>query len=183
MKKFFATILALVMVLAMSTTAFAAGPAAGSQTGVKTSQSIDVNGKYVAGQHTEDAISVDIEWGAMNFVYATGDTGTWNPTNHTYSNSSAESGWAGTKTSNIKVTNHSNVNVTASFVFTAESGYETVNGNFNKESIDLDAGVVDDYDNAANDTTIFTIGGTLASAVTDSTKVGSIAVTIAKKAA
>lgn len=180
MKKFFATILALVMVLAMSTTTFAAGPEAGAQSGVKTSQTIDVNGKYMDSTYTEDVISVNIEWGALDFIYATSDTGKWNPADHTYSNNSSSAGWVGTKTSDIKVTNHSNVAVTADFGFVAAENHSTVTGSFSQDSLSLTEGVVNQPTTAPTATTTFTIGGTLASTATSSVKIGTITVTISK---
>lgn len=201
MKKFFATAMAVTMVTAtLGTTAFAAeGPAAGSKTltDEKKSVEITVSGEYVENQESPEVISMDIEWGAMNFTYAAKQQGTWQPTTHTYDGATEVEGWAGKTTSDIKVTNHSNVDVTASFEFEAMSGFaptsdeadDGVKGSFSQKSVDLDAGVAKDedhpnaYDEAATETVTFSIGGKLKQGTAKDTQIGTITVSVDKKVA
>jgi len=71
MKKLTALFLAIMLVAAMSTTAFAA-----SITTAGGSNSADVTGTYVAGSAGGTVYSVDITWGSMAFTYTGASTGT-----------------------------------------------------------------------------------------------------------
>lgn len=205
MKKLISLILALVMVMGLATTAFA--EEAGSKTLNKDNSythDIQVNGEYIQQLKSDEIISVDVEWGAMNFTYAATQQGTWQPDSHTYSNATEKAAWVGDTTSDIKVTNHSNVDVTANFSFKAD--ISTVTGSFAEAtasaaliedddepekndkkdqslSVDLKAGEVDGYATADNKTVTFTIGGSLADTYTTNTKLGTITVSVEKKAA
>lgn len=173
MKKILSLILAMAIVMAMGTTAFAAFEATIS-TG---EQSIDVEAKYQDSTTTTTVYSVDITWGAMEFTYAESGAMTWNPADHTYTDNTTAAWTASGNT--ITVTNHSNAAVTASFGFEALEDYDTVTGSFEIASETLNAGVVDGYDSADNVTTTLKLEGTLAETVTDFTKVGTITVEIA----
>lgn len=209
MKKLISLILALVMVMGLATTAFA--EEAGSKTLNEkngTSYDIKVEGKYIEKLLSKEIISVDVEWDAMNFTYAATQQGTWQPDSHTYSNATEKAAWVGDTTSDIKVTNHSNVDVTANFSFKAD--ITTVTGSFTEAtsaspasdgddddlsdidegsaeaqplSVDLKAGVLNGYTTADNKTVTFTIGGSLADTYTTNTKLGTITVSVEKKAA
>ena len=172
MKKTVSVLLALVLILTMSTTAFAAtiDTAPGSQY-------IDVNAKYVDGVSVPTRYSVDVTWGAMEFTYTVSGTKTWDPETHTYT-ASTQSAWtAGGNT--ITVTNHSNTDITASFAFSALTAYDTVTGSFSSTSLMLPTA----EGKAVNDPvligkTSLTLGGTLASDITAFTNVGTVIVTI-----
>lgn len=90
MKKKLAMLLAMSMVLGMSTNAFAATSNKATLPGEDGSKktSISVNGEYLAELKSKEIISVDVEWDAMNFTYAAKQQGTWEPTDHTYRGSS-----------------------------------------------------------------------------------------------
>ena len=62
MKKIISLILAMVMVLSLSVTAFAA-----ELDGANKSEDIDVSAKYVDGVTGGTVYSVDVSWGAMEF--------------------------------------------------------------------------------------------------------------------
>ena len=82
-----------------------------------TNQSIEVTGTYVpGGGDTETTVSIDLEWGNMNFIYTAG-TEVWNPETHEYEYQ--EGSWAPEEENNnfIMVTNHSDVAVEASLDF------------------------------------------------------------------
>ena len=88
-----------------------------------THQSIEVTGTYVpGGGDTETTVSIDLEWGNMNFIYTAG-TEVWNPETHAYEYQ--EGSWAPEVENNnfIMVTNHSDVAVEASLDFKASRGY------------------------------------------------------------
>lgn len=101
---------------------------------------------------------------------------TWNPDDHTYADSTSGAWVANGNT--VTVTNHSNANVTASFVFQALETYNTITGSFDIDSKILNAGIIGGYDNADKVVATLTLAGALAETVTDFTKVGTITVTI-----
>lgn len=170
MKKITALILALTLVMSLNITAFATTVGTGDQ-------DIDVKGKYLDNSTTPTIYSVDVTWGAMEFIYTESGAMTWNPADHTYTDSTSATWVANGNT--VTVTNHSNAEVTASFAFNALTAYNTVTGSFDIASETLDAGIVDGYDAADKVVGTLTLAGTLAETVADFTKVGTITVTIA----
>ena len=157
MKKTVTILLALVLILTMSTNAFAATIESNSG-----SQDIDVNAKYVDGVSVPTRYSVDVTWGAMEFTYTTSTQPTWTASGNT-----------------ITVTNHSNTEITASFAFSSLDAYNTVTGSFSSTSLTLPTA----EGKAVNDAvltgkTSLTLGGTLASDITVFTNVGTVIVTI-----
>ena len=172
MKKTISVLLALVLILTMSTTAFAA--TIESSPG---SQDIDVSAKYVDGVSAPIKYSVDVTWGAMEFTYTVSGTKTWDPENHTYT-ASTQPAWTASGNT-VTVTNHSNTDITASFAFSALPAYNTVTGSFSSTSLTLPTA----EGKAVNDPvltgkTSLTLGGTLASDITALTNVGTVIVTI-----
>ncbi len=104
------------MLASMSVTAFAADDTVTTDGG----KDISVNAKYVDGVITPpEVISADIEWGAMEFTYSVGGNKVWNAQTHQYTVTDATSGWS-ENGNTVKVTNHSNVNVSATLGFTAD---------------------------------------------------------------
>lgn len=172
MKKIITILLALALVLAMSTTAFAA--TIESDYG---SQDIDVSAKFVDGVSVSTRYSVDVTWGAMEFTYTVSGTKNWDPETHTYTASTQPTWTASGNT--ITVTNHSNTDITAFFAFSALDAYDTVTGSFSSTSLTLPTA----EGKAVNDAvltgkTSLTLGGTLASDITVFTNVGTVIVTI-----
>lgn len=182
MKKFFAITMAMVM--AMSTTAFAADKGSAtiddSTDGYK--QEITVEGKYEENHTADTVISVDVKWDAMNFVYSATSEGEWNPKTHEYDGASTEAGWNKTG-KDITVTNHSNAKVKAAFTFD-KTTEKTITGTFTKENFELDNAAtvaLNDPSKAATDTTSFSISGdALDSTATTAVELGKITVTITK---
>ena len=75
-----------------------------------------------AGEQPDpDVVSVDIEWGGMNYIYT---EGTWNTDTHSYDNA----GWSDGDSGYVKVVNSGNVDTTAAFTFTSEQ--EEISGSF-----------------------------------------------------
>lgn len=174
MKKLFATIIALAMVLSMSVTAFAAeGSVTGQGAGDKT---IDVTAKYDKSTSTETVYNVDIKWDSMTFTYTESGTKVWNPATHTYTTSKT-SGWDKTE-ANVTVTNHSNASVDVSVEYAPVAG-TGVSGAVTNGSATLAAGVEGKPDEADSMTATLTISGTPNSTVTeDGVKIGTITIKI-----
>ena len=97
-----------------------------------SSATINVSGTVGNAEPVEEVISVNISWGAMEFIYTPTGTGTWDPNTHTYGNG-AEAGWTpGDGSNSITVTNHSNVDITAGFDF--DAAIEQIEGQFRDEN-------------------------------------------------
>lgn len=183
MKKLFAIALTAAMTLSMATSAFATS---GTETGMKdgSKKDIPVSAKFFNGQTTGKQISVDVTWGEMEFTYSIGGNKVWNAGSHTYTVENATSGWTATG-NEVKVVNHSNVDVKATFTYTPESG-NALTGTFafdnNKTTdngtISLAAGEENKPLEADNVTATLSLTGTPSSGYTDFTKVGTVTVKI-----
>ena len=175
MKKFLSILLALVMALSLSVTAFAAENNGTSGT------DITVNGTYSPGTSTADeTISVDIAWEAMNFTYTAPSQGTWNPATHAYEGQTA-GGWSD-NTRAITVTNHSNVAVNATLAFNADVAgvvgtFTEASGTANDNILELATAVDTEVSNAPTATANFGISG---AAIDADKALGTVTVTIAK---
>ena len=131
-----------------------------------------------AGGAGSTVYSVDITWGDMAFTY-TEEAGVWNPATH--ETTGAGGGiWKATSPdgNKIKVTNHSNAAVTATFSYAAATGYDSISGSFDKTTLNLATAVDTEVSNAPSDTAALTLTGALDSTVTTSTKIGTITVTL-----
>lgn len=183
MKKFFAISLAIAMAVTMSLSAMAAESTVTSNNGTET---IPVKAVYVDGVSTPETVSVNLEWGAMEFTYTTGGTRTWDSATHTYTVSNATNGWAATGNT-VKVTNHSDIAVKAAFEY-APVAENTLTGSFTYDNskvpaegaISLNAGEVNNPTGADHVTATLTLSGTPATTLTTLTQVGNITVTIKK---
>lgn len=139
---------------------------------------IDVKAKYEAGSAVQNTYKVDLEWESMEFTYTTAGTRTWNPETHEYVTAAGDGQW--TNNGNvITVTNHSDLPVTANFIFNSDPGY-TLTGTFTNTSLPLASAVGTQVDAAPSGTTALSLSGTLDESMTDFTKVGTITVSIAK---
>ena len=173
---------ALVLTLAM---VFSLAPlsayATDTITEVGRSANHDVTATYVAGSSGGaggTVYSVDIAWGDMEFTY-TAAAGVWDPGTHTITGADGGT-WSATNTggNQIKVTNHSNTAVTATFSYAAASGYEGISGSFDKTSLDLATAVGTEVSNAPSDSAALSLSGALDSATAANTKIGTITVTL-----
>ena len=135
MKKYMSLLLAVVLIAAMSLPVFAE-ETIDSDLG---SANVDVKGvvQYMGSSETQ-IISVDVAWENMTFTYVEGVHYGWDPETHEYAG--AYEGYWEDDRSDITVTNHSNVEVTATFTF--ESMVETVSGAFTDTSDIHDDGVL-----------------------------------------
>ncbi|MBO7303575.1 MAG: hypothetical protein J6U68_05265 [Clostridia bacterium] len=106
MKKLFAIILAAIMILSISVTAFAEGPL----TAEEPNATIDVQGTI--NDHSGNDIEVYVNWGDLEFTYHKDD----------YNNLTGEttSYWQDAQVGHITVANHSNIAVGCDFTFAAD---------------------------------------------------------------
>ena len=174
MKKTLSIILALVMALSLSVTAFAATNEGSSPT------DITVNGTYTPGTTADEKISVDIVWEAMDFTYTAPSQGTWNPATHAYDGATA-GGWSD-NTPAITVKNHSNVAVNATLGFTP--AVDGVIGTFTEASGTANDSVLElaiaEGTEAANAPTASANFGISGASIDANKTLGTITVTIAK---
>ena len=184
MKKLFTILLAVAMLASMSVTAFAADDTVTTDGG---SKEISVNAKYVDEGTTPEVISADIEWGAMEFTYSVGGVKVWDAQTHQYTVTDATGGWS-ENGNTVKVTNHSNVDVKATFTYAAENG-NTLTGAFTYDNsktadstgaVSLAAGVVGQVSAADYVTATLKLSGTPSDTMTNFTKVGTVTVKITK---
>lgn len=178
MKKKTALVLTLAMVFSLAPLSAYADD---TLTAVGHTATHDVTATYVDGSSGGaggTVYSVDITWGDMAFTY-TAEAGIWDPTNHTYTDAKGGAWTVDNKDGNkIKVTNHSNAEITASIDYTPAPGYDSISGSFDKTSLVLATAVDTEVSNAPNDSAALTLTGALDSAATTSTKIGTITVTL-----
>ena len=179
MKKTFAILLAVALMVTLSITAFAEN--INTSTG---SSSADVKAKYNASTPA-DAYSVDITWGAMEFDYNAGGQ-KWDADAHKYvADETAPAAWAVHNSSNtISLENNSSKAIDASFAFNADSSYSSITGEFTYNAQKLTSALTlakpaEDTD-AVQYVVSFMPSGALASTHSTSSyaKIGSITVTL-----
>lgn len=172
---------ALVLTLAMVFSLAPLSAYADTLTAVGGTASHDVTATYVDGSSggAGGAVySVDITWGDMAFTY-TAAAGTWDPAKHAYTGAEGGVWTVDNKDGNkIKVTNHSNAEITASIDYTPAPGYDSINGSFDKTSLVLATAVDTEVSNAPNDSAALTLTGALDSKTAANTKIGTITVTL-----
>ena len=172
---------ALVLTLAMVFSLAPLSVYADTITEVGRSANHDVTATYVDGSSGGaggTVYSVDITWGDMAFTY-TAAAGIWDPATHTITGADGGTWKANNEGGNqIKVTNHSNTAVTATFSYAAASGYDSISGSFDKTSLDLATAVGTEVSNAPSDSAALSLSGALDSATAAGTTIGTITVTL-----
>lgn len=174
MKKTISITMAFALVATLSTAAFAA---AADDAEIK--KDIGVNAKYVEDIKTSKTISADVVWGEMEFTYSVNGTKTWNAKTHEY-DIDTNGKWSA-KGNDISVTNHSNRDIDVDFTYDPLDKYSFVKGEFTYDEVTIPTAenkAVDDE--ILTISTDLTLSGGLSSDVTDLTKVGNVAVTIAE---
>ncbi len=111
MRKFFAISLALVMVLALSVTCFAA-----RVTQLPGTETQNVTVSYTDGAAAPATYAVDVAWESLSFTYVQ-SAQEWDATNHVEKDSGT-SGWSDADAT-ITITNHSNRSVWATVAYAA----------------------------------------------------------------
>ena len=182
MKKVMALVCSLALVLTL-----AAVPAFAAEiTAIGGTATHDVTATYKAGGSGGTGggaggtvYSVDITWGDMAFTYTSASTGTWNPETHSYDNAS-EGGWTvdSANGNKVTVTNHSNAAVTATIKYDAATGYESITGTFDKDTMSLATAVGTEVNKAPTAAATLSLSGALDSTTVAGTKIGTITVTL-----
>jgi len=168
MKKALTVLLAVLLILSMSTVAFAAAPG--------DSENIDVTGKYNSTTTEGTVYSVDITWENMTFTYNETTEKIWNAADHSYT--VVTTGEWDKTTADITVTNHSNATVTATVNYSAVEDTD-ITGTLNNTEKTLAAGVEGKPEEADALVATLTISGTPTDAVTNTgVKIGSITITL-----
>jgi len=164
MKKTLALLICIITVFTLSFSASAASPI----TATGGSDSASVKATFV---DSPDVYSVDIAWGAMTNTY----TQTWSTATRTnnYAWASTASGTA----NKVTVTNSSNVAVTATYTYVADSTITGVTGIFSPttSSLAIPAGT------ATTGSSTLTLAGTPSTQSLSDSTVGSVTVTITKQ--
>ena len=108
MKKLMTMALALVMVVTMTGVGYAADPTNINSISGTAQKDVKIT---VTPAESSEVVSVDITWDDLSFSY-TGASETWDPSDHTNKFSGGSGSWSPVNKT-IKVTNHSNIAVTA----------------------------------------------------------------------
>ena len=178
MKKKLALVLTLAMVFSLAPLSAYAND---TITGVGGTASCDVKATYVdgtSGGAGGTVYSVVIDWGDMAFTY-TEEAGVWDPATH--KTTGAGGGvWSVNNTdgNKIKVTNHSNAEITAKFSYAATVGYEGITGKFDQTSLTLQSAVGTAVSSAPSGSTALSLEGALDSNTAANTTIGTITVTL-----
>ena len=98
---------------------------------------------------------------SSDLTYSSGGTGGWSHSGNT-----------------ITVTNHSNAQVTAALAYASEQGYGGISGSFDNDNMTIETAVGTEVSKAPTKTAALTLSGTLDSSVENSTKIGTVTVTI-----
>lgn len=178
MKKKLALVLTLAMVFSLAPLSAYAND---TITGVGGTASCDVKATYVdgtSGGAGGTVYSVVIDWGDMAFTY-TKEAGVWDPATHTTTGANGGVWSVNNADGNkIKVTNHSNKEITANFSYTAASGYNGITGRFDKTSLTLQSAVGTEVSSAPSGSAELSLEGDLDSSTAANTKIGTITVTL-----
>ena len=167
MKNLLFYVATLAVCLGLNTTTYAAE--------VPSSQTIDVKAKCVENTEKPIVYSVDLSWDAMEFIYQSNGTKTWNPATHTYTGST-DGSWSDGRS--ITVTNHSNAAVNVKFSFEVNSLYQEVNGSFSKTQMNLDTAENTSVADAPKGYTVLSLNGAPNSMIENNTVIGVATITL-----
>ena len=180
MKKKLALVLTLAMVFSLAPLSAYADTNSTINTANGTATH-DVTATYVdgtSGGAGGTVYSVVIDWGDMAFTY-TEEAGVWNPETHQTTGAGGGIWKATTPDGNkIKVTNHSNTAVTATFSYAPAAGYGDISGRFDNTSLTLQTAVGTQVSSAPSGSAELTLDGALASSTAANTTIGTITVTL-----
>ena len=152
MKKFLVILLTLVMMFSLSISAFAAE----TVTSVTSTSDGSVTVTVDEGTDGGTIYCVTVDWTDDALKYQKANNGIWDPATHTYTGVTINE-WTD-DTAAVKVTNHSNADVTAT-IATKEIVTNT-SYSFDKESFDLATAENTDVNDAPNNTFTITASGT-----------------------
>ena len=159
MKKLAATALTLTMAFAMSTPVYATWNP-GDITSLKYNTPIEAT--YEEGVTTTETVySVDVEWGNLEYTYHPNATKKWDPDTLKYVVTEGTPSWdCEADADKIKVTNHSNVAISANFAY--EQTNTDVKGTFNQTKINLKSADGTEVDEAPMGTATLALSGNMA---------------------
>lgn len=183
MKKLLSLVLAIIMICCLSVSVFAGDDTYDGSGSNDYSNEVVV--KIDSSTAPDDVYYVVISWESLVFTYSYGEKPVWDPENHTYI-TSGEPGWDKT-TAGIKVSNSSNVAITATATFTdADTEDNAVTATLTNASFSLEAPEVtaagESKSAAPSDEITVTIGGAPELGSKEQFTVGTIKLTIGKKA-
>lgn len=175
MKKIFAILFAASMMATISVNAFAAEL---PDNATNDPKSKDVIANYVSGTSADVVYKVDLEWGSMVFTYTAASQGTWNTETHKY-DGTTEAAWSYEDGANqIKVTNHSNADVSVDIANT--DVLDGINLEWDVNTLHLataDNGENGEAGTPTNATANLTVSGDLAE-TSDSVKIATVVLTL-----
>lgn len=168
MKRPISLALAIVMIICLSTTAFATTV---TETGNYTS---NVTGNYVAGNESTGTVYyVDIVWQGLDVTFHAAKEPVWDPENLTYSEG-VSAFWEGSGT--ITVTSRSNTKISATPSYSAATGYESASMEFSTDKLKISSA---EFGTVQSGTINVTPAGSLPS-MDSSATIGTITLTIAQ---
>lgn len=171
MKKIVFVVLAAMLLLCMTPTAFASSAKLDNNI---TSTDLDVQAAYRASE-SEATISVDITWTGLNFTY--NGTQVWDAAAHKYVDGTS-GGWAASAAA-ITITNHSNTILQADLRFDAQEGFDEIDMIFTANAPYIGSAYTNENGGEACSITIPLIpDGTLPESATQSTAIGTITVSV-----
>ena len=148
MKKIFAIVLTLALVMSMSTVAFAAEDQSDCLDDYHNSASYPVNAMISDNEDEVVVISTDITYGGMTFDWVAAGTPVWDPATHTYISTDTEGNyltegeWVTNDDNTITVHNHSNVALNVTFTPEVNEDETGVTINCDITEYELDRGIV-----------------------------------------
>ncbi len=194
MKKIISLLLALVMVMGLSVTVFAA-PTSSDKTSVPANETASITASYEAGSTTKDPVyKVNVAWEQVGTIKYTGakDVYDWNTGTLVYEkkDTSVPAGWdvSGDAAVNITVTNYSNAAIQATCGAPAAlDGVTKIEGSYagNQSTSVLNLGTADNglgtggAGKETTDTTTFSINS-VEGKITEAGTIGTITVSLDK---
>lgn len=173
MKKFLAAILALFLLLSVTSSVFAI-----TIDDTSNSAQVGIQAKYNISDATATTISVDIDWSGLSFTY-NGAEQIWDATNHTYVESATTGSWEASD-AKINITNHSDVILKADLDYVANDGFDSTDMVFTDDTPFIGSAYTDSSVGTPCSVTISVIpSGTLPNTATTATSIGNIVISVA----
>lgn len=171
MKKITAIFLAGSLTVSMGTMASASGP-------TPANNKAEIKATYSEETLTPTVYHIDVEWGNLEYTYNSGKTQTWNPQTLLFEEAIGKPSWNNDDVEAIKVVNHSNTGITATFSY-EEKNSSGVKGSFSQQRIGLIAPAENSELSAApSGSTKLMLDGSIPDTINEKSVVGGVTVTI-----